>query len=578
MESVKIYDVKKTSSANYFALKSTDYKSFYWDEKSFSSNKIGDYVFVVNAEGGEALLTRLAEKGIIPSHVNGESHFTHQGEGFTAKGEYKEFFRFDILDRVTFSNWKWTRSTGQAQVYHLWRDDGKLDKVPERLEKIKDLKRIFKKKKTVAILDRCIDLMEGRAVRSKSVRASKREVAVKDMADATFKGPIQNSEVEENEKREFNPDSSNDFMPLQPEHRQLLMALKTKPLVLLAGISGIGKSRLARTLAYLTCSKQDLQDEQNPGNFLLIAVRPNWHDSTELLGYESSMTGKTEYKITPFIKFLVKAYLNPDIPFILCMDEMNLAPVEQYFAEYLSAIESRRVHRGTVVTDSLIHAGIFKKFQHAHEFWEGLDLSGQRELQYKFLKNGLGIPGNLVVIGTVNMDETTHSFSRKVLDRAMTIEMNEVQLDQGLKAGDQVWKYPRKFYGKDLVCGFPMPIAEIYKGYKKAVDVIDHLKEVNKVLENTPFKIAYRVRDEALAYCYHHAKLYGDDKEPWLEVALDEITHMKVLPRIEGDEAKCRTPLMGLLTFFDEKKMQSSVRKVKEMLDRLKFGYTSYFP
>jgi 5-methylcytosine-specific restriction protein B len=176
------------------------------------------------------------------------------------------------------------------------------------------------------------------------------------------------------------------------------------------------------------------------------------------------------------------------------------------------------------------------------------------------------------------MDETTHSFSRKVLDRAMTIEMNEVQLDQGLQAGDQVWKYPRKFYGKDLVCGFPMPIAEIYKGYKKAVDVIDHLKEVNNILENTPFKIAYRVRDEALAYCYHHAKLYGGDEDPWLEVALDEITHMKILPRIEGDEAKCRTPLMGLLAFFDEKKMQSSVRKVKEMLDRLKFGYTSYFP
>ncbi len=111
---------------------------------------------------------------------------------------------------------------------------------------------------------------------------------------------------------------------------------------MLAGISGTGKSRLARTVAFKSCALKELQQDK-PGNYLIVQVKPNWHDSTELLGYESRITGKPEYILTPFIRFLVKAWKYPEIPFILCLDEMNLAPVEQYFAEYLSAIESRSI-------------------------------------------------------------------------------------------------------------------------------------------------------------------------------------------------------------------------------------------
>ena len=121
-----------------------------------------------------------------------------------------------------------------------------------------------------------------------------------------------------------------------------ITAIKTKPFLLLAGISGTGKSRIVREFAFKSCPKclQD-KDGTTPGNYCMIEVKPNWHDSTELLGYYSRL-GKAGYQFTKFVKFLVKAKMFPTVPFFVCLDEMNLAPVEQYFAEILSILETRK--------------------------------------------------------------------------------------------------------------------------------------------------------------------------------------------------------------------------------------------
>jgi hypothetical protein len=126
------------------------------------------------------------------------------------------------------------------------------------------------------------------------------------------------------------------------DYNQIVNALHTKPFLLLAGISGTGKSRKVQELAYLTCKRDGEHDKDKtaPGNYMLIPVKPNWHDSTELLGYYSSITGK--YVLTDFIRFVWKAWIHRDVPYFLCLDEMNLAPVEQYFAEYLSILETRK--------------------------------------------------------------------------------------------------------------------------------------------------------------------------------------------------------------------------------------------
>ena len=141
-----------------------------------------------------------------------------------------------------------------------------------------------------------------------------------------------------------------------------LRALKSKPFLLLAGISGTGKSRKVKELAYMTCpASSDLaNDPTSPGNYCLIEVKPNWHDSTELLGYYSNLSGK--FDITPFMKFVYKATRNPNIPFFVCLDEMNLAPVEQYFAEYLSVLETRVLKNGKIESAELLKKELFENY------------------------------------------------------------------------------------------------------------------------------------------------------------------------------------------------------------------------
>ena len=355
-----------------------------------------------------------------------------------------------------------------------------------------------------------------------------------------------------------------------------LAAIRTKPFILLAGISGTGKSRMVRQLARGCCPRHKdgsttedhpLYNEQKPGNFESIAVRPNWHDSTELMGYVTRITADNQpkYVLTPFVKFLVKAWQNLDVPFFLCMDEMNLAPVEQYFAEYLSVIESREWvdesdHSKGLQTDVMVRfdvAQIKKDADHPHddetknfveqtikELLPGY-ASAEEESDLKKLgdrivtDNGLRIPPNLVVMGTVNMDETTCSFSRKVLDRAMTFELNDVSdmYDPANIAGEGNLKYGS--IGADVVRQTLLTGKDACADdATKSKIVLDYIKAINEVLENTPFKIAYRSRNEIMVYCLE--RIRGGIVE--LPQALDEATSMKILSRVEGDDQKLLDP------------------------------------
>ena len=351
-----------------------------------------------------------------------------------------------------------------------------------------------------------------------------------------------------------------------------LAALRTKPFMLLAGISGTGKSRIARQIAK-ACWASDSEErtKQVPSNFCMIQVKPNWHDSTELLGYVSRIEGE-KYVAGKFLPFVAKAWENLDTPHILCLDEMNLAPVEQYFAEYLSVIESRKLNEdGTITTDPIITA-VAEQW-----FWDLVQtLTSDGALQDQFKKEGITLPPNLFVIGTVNMDETTFSFSRKVLDRAMTIEMNEVDLEGGLTRQEQ------NELGEigNTIIGQAVEGKDIYEEYKEDCEkVIAYLKKVNDELENTPFKIAYRTRNEFLLYAVNR-KVF--DAVSSLEDALDEMTSMKILPRIEGDSERVKAPLDALRKLMQERGWDEnesiSLKKIKEMLSKLQqSGYTSYW-
>jgi hypothetical protein len=172
------------------------------------------------------------------------------------------------------------------------------------------------------------------------------------------------------------------------------------------------------------------------------------------------------------------------------------------------------------------------------------------------------------------MDETTHSFSRKVLDRAMTFEMNNVDLTAGLELSKNDWSYPQSFISKNEIIGNYTSGAEVYsQTFKEKDEVIGFLMKINNELDGTPFKIAYRVRDEFLIYCFYASQNPTDN---WLTNALDEMTSMKILSRIEGDETKTGDVIEKLLKLLDAT-FQKSHNKLIEMKNKLQFGYTSFW-
>ena len=372
------------------------------------------------------------------------------------------------------------------------------------------------------------------------------------------------------------------------KYRPYITAIKSKPFLLLAGISGTGKSRIVRELARACWEKgSEEYESQKPKNFQMVQVKPNWHDSSDLIGYVSRVSGKAEFVIGDFLRFVTKAWEDKEIPYFLCLDEMNLAPVEQYFAEYLSVIESRKSNgNGIITTDPILD-------KVDDDWYSELinSLTSNEELREKFNKEGISIPQNLIVIGTVNMDETTFSFSRKVLDRAMTIEMNEVDLHSGLtERNEQIGKLNKT----DLISSAVEGI-DVYTTYKDVCEtVLDYLNKVNTVLEGTPFKVAYRIRNEFLLYIVNNLPYNKDNNgEELTETyiiarALDEITSMKILTRIEGDDMKVSNTFLDRLSKTiedglekvtgEEHKVKSiSLAKLKEMKVKLASGYTSFW-
>lgn len=345
-----------------------------------------------------------------------------------------------------------------------------------------------------------------------------------------------------------------------------LTALRTKPFMLLAGISGTGKSRIVRKLAQATVTEElqrangytggDFANDRwtlhSPVNFELIQVKPNWHNSMDVIGYLSNIPSP-HYVFTPFIEFIVKAWQHPEVPFFLCLDEMNLAPVEEYFAEFLSAIESRSFEGEEYLTDPII-----KPFNSFGEdvaktmvntlfpnFTAGDTESAITKVIKHFRTKGLTLPKNLIVIGTVNMDETTFSFSRKVLDRAMSVEMNEVNYDSFLTdtTDDDLKAIVEAFEQNDdadlnaLLVDRHIEAREIIDDLGDDVRfTIDYLKRINALLEGTPFKLGYRAANEALIYLQASQEFGQTDRI----AALDNFTLMKILSRIEGDETKLK--------------------------------------
>jgi len=329
-----------------------------------------------------------------------------------------------------------------------------------------------------------------------------------------------------------------------------------KPFLLLAGISGTGKTRFVREQAIASAAQYGIE---NSDNYCLVPVRPDWHEPSDLLGYISRIgEGGARYVVTDLLCFIVKAWkhavasasaegvdykeLNSICPFWLCLDEMNLAPVEQYFADYLSILETRKWENGSYSCDPLLKAAVINQQLEESgrdDLWEKLNLAGDEPLNAGlrgyFSAFGIPLPPNLIVAGTVNMDETTHGFSRKVIDRALTIDFGEFFPNDY----DRYYDADKNTTVRTL--GFPRLSGVHQESDLTAVTAdpdgrktIEFLKAVNEVLKDTPFQLAFRALNEALlsVVCFSPA----DDIQ--LQAVWDDFLMMKVLPRIEGDQEK----------------------------------------
>lgn len=404
-----------------------------------------------------------------------------------------------------------------------------------------------------------------------------------------------------------------------------MAAIKTKPFLILGGFSGTGKSLLVKSLAFATCPCDGVLNisETSPGNYLLVSVKPNWHDATDITGFRSSVN--RNYYVTDFMRFLVKAKLHPNVPFFVCLDEMNLAPVEEYFADFLSVIESRKRKKdGTIVTDAIVPASVFNDKDYADDFDVFLKIGlkpinevkditeftakvkesdsdeseffEQSWLVEELKRDGLTIPQNVIIIGTVNMDDTTNSFSRKVIDRAMTFETIVGTFDSSYFDSDVTLGYVKNYRKGDLFISDEVRATEMMEDGRFMLSdeeknrIIGFINSVNSDLEGTPFKISYRILNETILLYRAKQKIVElmgeEEKKDGVEVntdlntIFDDILMQKVLPRIEGDFEKCDKCLVKLGDRAERMEWKQSSEKIEFMIKRFgkdHSGFTSFW-
>jgi hypothetical protein len=315
------------------------------------------------------------------------------------------------------------------------------------------------------------------------------------------------------------------------------VALQTRPLVILAGISGTGKTRLTRLYADAVHGMPSAA-AYHP-YFLVVAVQPDWHNARDLLGYYNALTGL--YHPTPFLRFLLRAAADPHLPYFVCLDEMNLARPEYDLAPILSALETpeRTIDLGAPAEEVQMVTG-------------------------EMLRTPLRLPLNVALIGTVNVDESTYTLSDKLLDRANVIELTEVDLDAfraayGSSVDEEVWQMIVQVHGIVAQAGQPF-------GYRTLTEMLRYIEQAHGIL--LPLQ------------------------------ALDLQIKQKVLPRLRGDDTpRLRHALGSLLALLlnlpqstwgrasqveaaqvAQAPWPQSAAKVRRMLERLEQdGFTDFY-
>ena len=291
--------------------------------------------------------------------------------------------------------------------------------------------------------------------------------------------------------------------------QRYVCSLMTKPFVILSGLAGSGKTQLA--LAFARILSEDVSQQ-----LCVVPVGADWTNREPLLGYPNALKqGEYVQPESGALQVMMRAQRNPNKPYFLVLDEMNLSYVERYFADFLSALESRQ----------------------EIPLWEKPD-ECDSEVPAK-----IGLPKNLFIIGTINVDETTYMFSPKVLDRANVIEFkiseNEMEkfLKQDMNVDVQAADGLCSNMGQDFVGKSTMKDSDSSELAQRTL--IDFFKELKKV--NAEF--GYRSATEIYRFIANaKACAEGMTEDEILDAAIVQ----KLLPKLHGSRKKLEPSLWGL--------------------------------
>lgn len=515
--------------------------------------------------------------------------------------------------------------------------------------------------------------------------------------------------------------NKNGFSYSEEQVYNLIISLKTKPFTIISGISGTGKSRIIELLA------EYMQDFYNyKDNYEVMAVKPNWTDSRGVFGYQNILD--ETYSITQTIEIFLRAKTNPNKPYFLVLDEMNLARVEHYFSDFLSLIESRKYrykytsidnqatltdefneelknqfNRNIKLSEAIILAALqdktkeFNNVEHYRtnpisEWWfeeysdssnltpqfrselnqgrsrvsggqlktDGSRLAGkcfwcedtgnsyklkdEAEMDEQTLENFLTIkeffnnakenviqshkvtvqekvklhnsievlktsvhqneysdsslteinnfyseeegyyvpskieiPLNVFVIGTVNVDETTYSFSPKVLDRSNVIEFNEIDLYHAYEYGEAPTDEKGDYKNQDnLNFDMILPTSDDSKVVlKKYEDIFNIVIDIFKILEVQNMHFGYRVINEISRYILN----FNGEDAPHSDVivSLDYQVSQKILPKMNGSVDELDEVLKEIFLICKNNNLPRSANKLEYMINELESqGFTTF--
>ncbi len=325
-------------------------------------------------------------------------------------------------------------------------------------------------------------------------------------------------------------------------------SLLAKRFLILTGLSGSGKTKLAHAFASWLTESED--------QYRLVAVGADWTTNESVIGYQDALQPSLYRKPSNgLLEVILRAAADADRPYFLILDEMNLSHVERYFADILSAIESRQ--------EIALHASA-----------ESLKSCENDTL---LVPSKISLPKNLFIIGTVNVDETTYMFSPKVLDRANVIEFRATAEDISAFLDNPSAVDMDILAGKGAAFGAAFvaeAATEVRLNAATAAELKARLTEVFAELKHIGAEFGFRTAYEISRFIHFHDKLTG---EGWqFNDALDAQVLQKLMPKLHGSQRRLEPVLKALAIFCESHQCHASLEKIGRMQDRLKDGFTSF--